>query len=145
MKTKALKTWLAYAGALPILFCALCLAAGISALPVLGDVESILSAYALVIASFMAGSHWGQHLEMDGAWSSRLPLLSNSLALLGWIGFLVLPFQALTLLFAALFVVLLLIDRRLFRQEIISAGYYRTRKGVTTVVVLALLAAGIFA
>lgn len=140
-----LKTWLAFAGALPFMIGALCLASGISTLPVLGSVDTILSTYALVILSFMAGSHWGQHLEMAGIWSIRLPLLSNAVALLGWIGFLVLPFKPLAVLFSAVFLVLLLIDRSLFRQDLIDAGYYRIRKWVTAVVVLALLCSGILA
>ena len=91
--------YLTYAGAIPFVFCAFCLSIDIQQLPLFGLIETILSAYALVIASFMAGAHWGQHLHVEEPWQRNLPIYSNVIAVLLWLGYLILNFNLLMVMF----------------------------------------------
>lgn len=99
--------------------------------------------YALVIANFLAGAHWGQHLHLQGKWSRKLAILSNSLAIVLWLAFLVLSFKFLFMALAATFVILLLIDLKLLQDELISHQYFHTRSSVTAIVILSLIISGI--
>ena len=130
--------YLTYAGAAPFIACAALLSLGVNSLPILGATYDILLVYALVINTFLAGAHWGQHLRRTDAWSRLLPILSNASAVLLWLGFLLLPEAALIVLFVANFVALLLVDHKLHQAGNISSDYWRTRCQVTLVVVLSL-------
>ena len=135
---------LTYAGVIPFIFCAVCLGADIQELPFLGSVEKILSIYGLVISSFLAGAHWGQHLHIDkGLWSRSLPILSNIIAVLLWVGFLALSFKMLMAMFVAAFFVLLIIDHRLFQMGLITLHYFQTRFFVSAIVIISLIISGI--
>lgn len=141
---KKLYPYLTYAGAIPFVICVACLSLGINELPLLGRVEEILSIYALVIVAFLAGSHWGQHLQIKGTWSRYLPIFSNIIAVALWLAFLVFPFKALLATFGASFAILLFIDRRLFQDELISRQYFQTRCIATAIVISTIIIAGIF-
>ena len=130
--------YLTYAGAAPFVACAALLSLGVNSLPILGATYDILLVYALVINSFLAGAHWGQHLGRTDAWNRLLPILSNASAVLLWLGFLLLPEAPLIVLFMANFVALLLVDHQLYQAGSISSDYWRTRCQVTLVVVLSL-------
>ena len=141
---KKIFPYLTYAGAIPFIFCAVCLGADIQELPFLGSVKKILSVYGLVISSFLAGAHWGQHLYINKhPWSRSLPILSNTIAVLLWFGFLVLTFKMLMAMFVAAFIVLLIIDRRLFQMDLITRHYFRTRFFVSAIVIMSLIISGI--
>lgn len=138
---KKLYSLLAYAGTLPFIFSTLSLAFNQQTLLGLGSVETILSVYALIIATFLAGSHWGQHLNLKGKWSNYLPLFSNGCAILLWLCFLSISFPFLLFVFIVVFVCLLWIDFQLFRQHLISSHYFRTRCFATAIVVSTLVIA----
>ncbi len=141
---KKIFTYLIYAGAMPFIVCAVCLGFDIHQIPMLGSVRKILSVYGLVIASFLAGSHWGQYLQINKVrWSHFLPIFSNILAVLLWIGFLVLSFKVLMGMFVVAFVVLLVIDHRLFQMNLITRHYFQTRFFVSTIVIISLIISGI--
>ena len=136
--------YLTYAGAIPFIVCAVFLNFDIVQLPLLGYVEKILSVYGLVISSFLAGAHWGQHLRINkGLWTYSLAILSNIIAVLLWFGFLVLGFKVLMAMFAAAFVALLIIDYRLFHMDFISRNYFQTRLFVSVTVIISLSISGI--
>ena len=136
--------YLTYAGAIPFIFCAVCLYINIQELPILGSVERILSIYGLVIASFLAGSHWGQHLHINkNQWNIFLPVLSNVITVLLWLGFIGLSFKMQMAMFIAAFIALLIIDYRLFRINIINHHYFQTRFFVSITVILSILISGI--
>ncbi|MBC6414277.1 MAG: DUF3429 domain-containing protein [Chromatiales bacterium] len=137
--------YLTYAGALPFVICAACFSYGITTVPWLGETKQILAIYSLVIISFMAGSHWGQHLYLGDKWKFSLPLLSNTVAIKVWIAFLILPFAALLVSFIIVFLALLAIDKKLFEHQLITAQYFRTRCWVTAIVILMLVISGITA
>ena len=138
---KEIYPYLTYAGAIPFVAGALCLIFGIEQLPGLGSVSNALSVYALVIASFLAGAHWGQHLQASAAWRLALAILSNIIAVLLWLGFVLLSFQALLLAFISAFVALLAIDQRLLQSQLISKQYWQTRYRVSAIVIIALIVA----
>ena len=86
--------YLIYAGTIPFILCSICFSAGIKSIYLLGSVDKILSAYGLVILSFLSGSHWGQHLYINRRiWGCILPVLSNIIAVLLCFSFLVLSFK----------------------------------------------------
>lgn len=141
---KKLSPYLIYAGAVPFIFCAACLSADIQNLPIMGSIERILGIYALVISSFLAGAHWGQHLHINkGQWSRSLSIFSNVVAVLIWLAFLVLSFKMKMTMFVAAFVVLLIIDHRLFQMDVITRHYFQTRFFVSAIVICSLIISGI--
>ena len=141
---KKIFPYLTYAGAIPFVFCAVCLSFDIQSLPLLGSIERILSVYGLVISSFLAGAHWGQHLHINKSqWVRSLPIFSNVIAVLLWLGFLVLSFKMQMVMFATAFVVLIIIDHRLFQMDIITRHYFQTRFVVTAGVIVSLIISGI--
>ena len=140
---KKLYLYLTYAGALPFIICAFFLVFDIRFIPLLGATEQVLSVYALIIATFIAGNHWGQHLDMKNKWQYHLPILSNVIVITLWFGFLVLPFRALLAIFVLVFVALLVIDQRLFRHNLITYRYFRMRCLATAIVISTLVISGI--
>ena len=52
-------------GVVPFIGCAALLLCNIYALPVIGNVAATINVYGLLIASFIAGSHWGKALVED--------------------------------------------------------------------------------
>ena len=141
---KKIFPYLTYAGAIPFIFCAACLFADIHQIPKLGSIEKILSVYGLLIASFLAGAHWGQHLHINKAhWNSSLAIFSNIIAVLLWLGFLVLNFKILIGMFIATFILQLTIDYRLLKMSIITHHYFQTRFFVSAIVITSLIISGI--
>ncbi len=138
-RMKKLYPYLAYAGTLPFIACASYLLFNKVQFPILGSIEKVLSVYALVIASFLAGAHWGQHLHLDGKWSRILPISSNIIVVTLWLAFLMLPFKILLSLFIAAFFLLLLIDYYLFKKNVITLSYFKTRCYATAIVILTLI------
>lgn len=67
MNKTRLYTLLTYAGTLPFIACAILLFVNVQGLPLLGSLTDIAAAYALVIVSFMAGTHWGSYLVSQEA------------------------------------------------------------------------------
>ena len=137
--------YLTFAGAIPFVACAFLLMIDVVTVPMLGSVGDVLSAYGLVIASFMAGAHWGNHLDLadDNEWAIRLPLYSNVIALGLWLGFLILSASSFIWLLVIGFISLLVIDYSLHRAQIISHAYFKVRQYVTAIVVISLVIAAL--
>lgn len=135
--------YLTVAGAIPFVICAFLMTVGVAAIPALGKTEYVLSIYGLVIASFMAGAHWGNHLGLadDNTWAFKLPVFSNVIALGLWLGFLTLSTVGFIWLLILGFVSLLVIDYGLHQAHIIGHEYFKVRKYVTLIVVFALMVA----
>ena len=134
-----LYTYLMSAGALPFLISALLLALGIHTLPLLKNVQHLVSVYGLVIASFIAGTHWGQHFKPKHSKVTLLLVSSNIYALLLWISYLVLPLPQFFLALIALFILLLWIDKELYQAQEISAHYFRMRCIISGLVITSLV------
>ena len=133
---------LTYAGALPFIASAFLLYSGYTAVPLLGEVDRILTTYALVIVSFMCGVHWGTYLHKREACPINLFITSNVITLTIWFGFLLWSPAIVLLLSMAAFGVLLWIDLHLYRKAIITKHYFQMRRNVTLMVIFSLLAAG---
>ena len=135
--------YLTYAGAIPFILCAICFSANIKSIYLLGSVEKILSAYGLVILSFLSGSHWGQHLYIHRRiWDYALPVFSNIIAVLLCFSFLILNFRMLVAIFVTVFIILLIIDYCLFQIHLISDHYFQTRCVVSAIVIVSLIISG---
>lgn len=137
--------YLTFAGAIPFVLGAVFITIGIDAIPVLGKTTDILSIYGLVIASFMAGAHWGNHLNLadHDTWTVTLPIFSNIIALVLWLWFLTLSTAGFIWLLVAIFISMFVIDYGLHQVHIINNDYFRVRKYVTIIVVVALIIAGV--
>ena len=136
---------LTYAGTLPFIFCTLCFIFNIQTVPVLGQVNQILGTYSIIISSFIAGSHWGIHLNLSDKWEVYLPIFSNINAVFIWISFIIFPFKVLLIILVISFFALLLIDLNLFKKDFISRKYFHTRSLVTLIVTTNLIISGIYA
>lgn len=135
--------YLTYAGTIPFILCSICFSADIKSIYLLGSVDKILSTYGLVILSFLSGSHWGQHLYINRRiWGYTLPVLSNIIAVLLCFSFLVLGFKELVAIFVAAFIILLIIDHRLFQMHLISDHYFQTRCFVSAIVIASFVISG---
>lgn len=137
-----------YFGALPFIAGAILSLLSIDTLPIdmlsgLGTVKHIVSLYALVIIVFMAGVLWGVMLpaQNDKSFFSQTNfLISNVITLAPWLVYLIFPDSSIFLLVSAIaFLWLLMIDKKLLQQQLITKHYYRARKTVSAIVVLSLL------
>lgn len=137
--------YLTFAGTIPFIACAIFITMGIDAIRVLGTTAQVLSAYGLVIASFMAGAHWGNHLNLadNNLWALKLPVLSNIIALALWLGFLSLSTAGFIWLLVIGFISLLVIDYNLYTADIINHEYFNIRKYVTVIVIVALITSAV--
>ncbi|MGB5445972.1 MAG: DUF3429 domain-containing protein [Psychromonas sp.] len=142
---KTISPYLTLAGTLPFVLCAYCFIAGIEVIALLGSTEQVLSVYGLVIASFMAGSHWGQHLSINNQWQRLLPAFSNINAVFLWLSFLVFSFKLFMIALIISFLGSLLIDQKLRQTKIITRTYFWTRCLVTLIVISSLIISGIYA
>ena len=130
---------MAYAGAVPLIACAVMPLFGYHTINTLGSLDYVARVYGLVIVSFMAGVHWGTYLYQRESAPVNLLITSNALTIAVWIIFLSAGPGLTLLALIAAFVGLLVIDYHLRRAELIPADYFQMRVIVTTIVVLALL------
>lgn len=138
---KKLSPYLTFAGTIPFIACAILLVMEVDAIRILGKTEHVLVVYGVVIATFMAGAQWGNHLNLanNNSWVVRLPMFSNIIALLLWLGFLSLSTLGFIWLLIVSFIILLLIDYGLYQAQIISSAYFTVRKYVSAIVVISLV------
>lgn len=128
---------LTLAGAIPFALPALLYLLGISQLPMLGALKTVVGSYGLVILSFMAGVHWGQVINRPH-WHQLL-IVSNMITLSGWFAFLTANTTLLWCVLITGFCALLLVDRRLLSAGLITQAYWRLRVVVTAIVSASLL------
>lgn len=135
---------LMYAGTLPFIFCAFCLALHWKSIPFLGTTSHILSVYGLVIASFMAGSHWGKALNMNGPSKRDILIASNINAIFLWASFLFFPFKLMLLALIISFLASLWNDKKLLQAGLINFTYFFNRCIITMIVITTLIIARIY-
>ena len=133
-----LPTILPYLGTLPFIISILLIISNITTLQPLGEVVHIVSVYGLIIAVFMSGIHWGQHLHINQRWIMPLTISSNTSAMILWVAYITLAPLYLFVLLIIHFIYMLLIDYQLYKHQVIPISYYRTRFNVTTIVALSL-------
>lgn len=125
---------LTLAGALPFIAAAALGLAGFDSVAPIGSVERLAVSYGLVIASFVAGTHWGMYLQRQIDGRLNLFVASNVAVLLPWITFLTASAQTVLVTLIVTFLFLFGIDTLLRRGNIIDAGYLTTRLIATLVV-----------
>ena len=136
---RTLHAALAWAGALPFLVLLALSLARVDALPAAGAVDAITASYALVIVSFMAGTHWGLAVAHLRERPNRLLLASNAITLAAWGAWLLLEPLAALAVAAGAFALLVVVDYRLRERRLIDADYLALRRNVS-LLVIALLA-----
>ncbi len=141
---KKIFLYLTYAGLVPFILCAFFLSYNIPTFPLIGSVEKTLSIYCLLISSFLAGSHWGLHLQIKHKYlSTYLPILSNLIVIAVWFSFMLFDFPNLMKIFVLVFIILLIIDYNLLKIHAIKKNYFHTRCIVSAIVIISLIISGI--
>ncbi|TPW29267.1 DUF3429 domain-containing protein [Pararhizobium mangrovi] len=144
IKRLSLPVALAWAGALPFVATMLLILAGVNSVPLLGAPTRIMALYGIVIAVFMAGTHWGHAITRREYGSKALLVESNVVTVVLLAIYLIAPGYIMFALIAA-FLVLLAVDGVLDRQGHLSQGYFLMRVGVTCLVCLCLLVGALVA
>lgn len=134
-----LRNALAFAGAIPFMASAVLLFTGHTSHPILGDVSFAITAYAIIIATFMSGAHWGQHLHLQSPWNTALSIISNIITVTLWFAFITQPTALVVLHVIVALVSQLVIDALLFKHRIIDQPYFLTRCIVTSIVCASLV------
>lgn len=98
-----------------------------------------LSAYALVILTFMAGTHWGMYLASEQKGCNFLLLSSNVIALGCWV---VVWFKLSILWLLLGFAWQLWVDWGLWRRSAITRLYWHNRVMISGLVMICLLVVG---
>ncbi len=132
-------TALAMAGTIPFVAGALLPLLGHDALPFLGSLEQLLASYGLAIVCFLAGAHWGTYLSGRCADSLNLFIISNAIFLAVWFAYVGADVKIAIGVQIFAFVALLLVDRRLRIDDVISAVYLRVRSMATLIAIVSLL------
>ena len=114
MKKALLAQCLTYAGVLPFLGAAIMPAVKSNFLGL--NYDSVILTYGAVIASFVAGIHWGIYLFKDAP--LNLFIHSNVVALLAWCAVMV-AHPANTVILLICFLYLIVIDRQLWKAGVI--------------------------
>lgn len=127
---------LTYAGALPFIAAALILTSKPPAIQ--ADVELVLRVYSALIVSFLSGIHWQIGISKQEA-PGYLLWMSNAVVLASWGFVFVQPGVVAWLLFVIVFSVLLVLDRILFRLDLVTSWFYRLRVRISIVVMVSLL------
>ena len=130
----ALAKFLVYCGIIPFLVCAFL---GIYQDTIFEiNLKRALLQYGAVIASFIAGTHWGMFLSKK--LEINLFLHSNFSALIAWISIMVSePINHYLLI--AVFIYLLIIDKKILNAGFIENWYFSIRVNASIIVVLSLL------
>ncbi|MDW3094044.1 MAG: DUF3429 domain-containing protein [Gammaproteobacteria bacterium] len=122
-----------YVGALPFIACASMIYTGINNIGPLGPVNEIVSVYALIIISFIAGIHLGTYLFYNTKTPKALFIISNAVAALAWMSLLFANPSNSVLILVGAFIYLLGVDFLLKREMFISTTYFITRIIVTVI------------
>ena len=141
--------WLAYAGTLPFIYCALAawsLAPFVDLLPI--DTNYLITSYAVIILSFLAGMHWIYALEAERKEHSTkraifLLLNANLIALWAWgmWGLSDTVYADFGLAFA--FTWMLWLDAIEITPAKHDATFWQLRRHATTIAISALLLTGV--
>lgn len=130
---------LAWLGLIPFAAGAVAAWAGIETIDPFGDLVTIVTTYALIIAAFMLGSHWGLYVARGGEGSVDLFTVSNVGAVGLFLAALLLSGPALIYAVCLLFVILLLIDFQIARANYITSSYLALRLKITIIAVISLI------
>ncbi|MTI08994.1 DUF3429 domain-containing protein [Curvivirga aplysinae] len=135
---------LMYAGTIPFIFCTYSIAFKTSPIWFPVATETALTTYTLLIGSFMAGIHWGQHLSNEAYRPRLLAMVSNLITLSFWFALSASQLNIFLIISAGLFMLLLVIDFLLMLNNFIPKHYCFHRSIVSLVVIINLLTSALF-
>ena len=95
--------------------------------------------YAVVIISFIAGSHWGMCYQHK---TSHIPLVSNLITLVAWVCLAMPQASVAGLVLLSLFIALFIVDCALYKARRITRHILQYRGLLTTIVLLSILFLG---
>ncbi|HHT0594509.1 TPA: DUF3429 domain-containing protein [Legionella anisa] len=134
----SLVTSLTYLGAIPFLVAALCSLLGVNELPYLGATQPLLYSYATLIASFMAGTHWGYVVRSNSTYNLIL-FTSVTIVLILWVSWSSTSKSTYPAFLVAIYLLLWVLDYLLLKDNYEERFYFKLRTGITTLVILSLL------
>jgi len=136
MEDRTLARVLTFAGALP--FVAAVIALALAPAMATAAVWQAVLGYGAVIASFVAGIHWGLFVYRDRAMPLNLFITSNLCALAAWAALLVPSLTGALTLLIAVFAALFAIDHSLYAAKAHAHWFYKLRATITAIVIAAL-------
>lgn len=110
-------------------------------IPLLREINPVLFAltYSAVIISFLCGIHWVIYLFFSAKCSQNLLIISNIVTLISWFCVILSPKVAYLLIQSACFIYLLIIDIKLYKEDILPKWFYYLRRNATLLVIIILL------
>lgn len=132
MKSGKTYALLAFAGAMPFMACAALLLLGVDTLAPLGSVAALAGSYGLVIACFLAGTHWAIYLLKQDTIRLNLFVVSNIVLLALWVSYIVADLSVALVTQICAFAYLLYVDFYLLKLGITQTAYFRVRVLATT-------------
>ena len=131
--------YLSYAGLIPFVLLTILLFIDINPLSSLVSVQNVLSVYGILIASFVAGSHWGISLSLpEDLHLTFIVILTNIIAILLWLGFLFLSFRMLLLMLISIFIIELISDYIIYSKHATDKIYMKSRFYVSSILIITL-------
>ncbi len=127
-----------YLGAIPFLVAALCSLLGVNELPYLGATQPLLYSYAALIASFMAGTHWGYVVGSNSTYNLIL-FTSVIIVFILWVLWSSTSKSTYPAFLVAIYLLLWVLDYLLLKYNYEERFYFKMRTGITTLVILSLL------
>ncbi|OIN84170.1 DUF3429 domain-containing protein [Francisella sp. TX07-6608] len=137
---KSIDVYLAYSGLIPFLFFTICLLFNYKHTLIFGNTIQALSIYGLIIASFLAGTHWGRQINIESPIVKLFLQISSNINVIAiWFAYLNLNSKYFILLLIIEFLVLLKIDYYIYKLKITSSRYFLyIRLPITSAVVILL-------
>lgn len=137
MNNSNITKYFSYAGLLPVLIAIFMIFLGIDPVAKVIHIDQFIILYGVLIAVFIAGSHWG--LSLDETDTSFLLILSSNLQVVVlWLSYVLLPKSICILIVNASLICSLLIERSLTRDGILNRSYFAMRLRVSAMLILAL-------
>lgn len=95
----------------------------------------IQAGYASLVLSFLAGAHWGQAVPSNDISQYKVAIGFVGAVFLAFVTTIILMKSSLTMvIYASLFWVMYLLDRKFMPEEFIDKGYFEHRKILTMIV-----------
>jgi hypothetical protein len=126
-------------GVVPFIGCALLLHCDITTWPYGGQVATTMNVYGLLIASFLAGSHWGMTLSPGNVAHPFVAFFSNVMVVILWLSYSILSTSAMFIVESVILGVLLMQERLTWGIQRMPAGYASIRLAITILVMVLLL------
>ena len=115
-------------------------------LPLINEIDPSFFAltYSAAIISFLCGIHWAIYLFFSARCSQNLLIISNFITLISWFCLILSPKEVCLFIQSLCFLYLLIIDTKLYKEEILPKWFYYLRRNATLIVTITLLVISMF-